>query len=86
MPLSFGYILHSIIALERDIEKESTVEYVQLFLLLGFYTILVKLYTEEVLWGFLPCGFLEENLYVLLCWFICLSFIDPLLMVMTLLC
>ena len=30
-----------------------------------FYTNLVDFYTEEVLWGFLPCGFLEENLCVL---------------------
>ena len=34
---------------------------------LGFYTTLVEFYTEEVLRGFLPCGFLEENICVLLC-------------------
>ena len=32
---------------------------------LGFYTALVEFYTEEVLRGFLPCGFLEENICVL---------------------
>ena len=37
----------------------------KVFLLLGFYTVLVEFYTEEVLWGFLPCGFPEENLCVL---------------------
>ena len=31
----------------------------------GFYTALVEFYTEEVLWGFLPCGFPEENICVL---------------------
>ena len=56
----------------------------QLFLLLGFYTILVEFYTEEVLWGFLPYGFPEENICVLLCCCTCLSFSDPLLMVMML--
>ena len=30
----------------------------------GFYIALVEFYTEEVLRGFLPCGFLEENLCV----------------------
>ena len=56
----------------------------KLFLLLGFYTVLVEFYIEEVLRGFLPCGFPEENLCVLLCCCICLSFSDPLLMVMML--
>ena len=32
---------------------------------LGFYTILVELYIEEVLHAFLPCGFPEENVCVL---------------------
>ena len=67
-------------------EKESTMEDEQLFLLLGFYTVLVELYIEEVLRGFLPCGFPEENLCVLLCCCTCLSFSDPLLMVLMLLC
>ena len=31
----------------------------------GFYTTLVEFYNEEVLRGFLPCGFLEEDLCVL---------------------
>ena len=31
---------------------------------LGFYTVLVEFYIEEVLQGFLPCGFPEENLCV----------------------
>ena len=84
MPLSFIHILHSSIALERERERESTVEDEKLLLLLGSYTVLVKFYTEEVLRGFLPCGFLEENLCVLLCCCICLSFSDPLLMVMML--
>ena len=39
----------------------------QLFLLLGFYTVLVEFYTGEVLRFFLPYGFLEENICVLLC-------------------
>ena len=50
---------------EKEREKESTMEDKQLFLLLGFYTVLVKYYTEEVLRGFLPCGFPEENICVL---------------------
>ena len=33
---------------------------------LGFYTALVEFYIEEVLRGFLPCGFPEENLCVLM--------------------
>ena len=32
---------------------------------LGFYTVLVEFYTKEVLRGFLPCGFPEENICVL---------------------
>ena len=52
---------------EREREKESTMEDERLFLLLGFYTVLVEFYTEEVLRGFLPCGFPEENICVLLC-------------------
>ena len=71
-------------AREREREKESTVEDDQLSLLLGFYTVLVELYTEEFLHGFLPCDFPKENLCVLLCCCICLSFSDPLLMVMML--
>ena len=39
-------------------------EYEKLFLLLGFYTILVEFYIEEVLRGFLPYGFPEENICV----------------------
>ena len=31
--------------------------------ILGFHTILVEFYFEEFLWGFLPCVFLEENLF-----------------------
>ena len=44
----------------------------------GFYIALVEFYTEEVLRGFLRCGFLEENLCVLvfLCFRACCSFID----------
>ena len=44
----------------------------------GFYTALVEFYTEEVLRGFLPCGFPEENLCVLvfLCLCACFSFSD----------
>ena len=61
--------------LEREKEKEYTVEDEKLFLLMGFYTILVEFYTEEYLQGFLPCGLLEENLCVLvfLC-FLCMLF------------
>ena len=84
MPLSFGYISHSSIALEREKEKEYIVEDEELFLLLGVYTVLVEFYTEEFLRGFLPCGFPEENLCVLLCCCIFLSFTDHLLMVMML--
>ena len=54
----------------------------QLLLLLGFFTVLFKFYTEEVLRGFLPCGFPEENICVLLCCCTCLSLNDPLLIVM----
>ena len=32
---------------------------------LGFYIALVEFYMEEVLRGFLPCGFPEENICVL---------------------
>ena len=32
---------------------------------LGFYTVLVEFYTEEVFHGFLPCGFPNENICVL---------------------
>ena len=48
---------------------------------LGFYITLVEFYTEEVLWGFLPCGFLEENICVLvfLCFCACFCFGDILL-------
>ena len=71
---------------EREIEreKEYIVEDEQLFLLLGFYTVLVEFYTKEVLRGFLPCGFPEENLCVLLCCCTCLSLSDHFLMVMML--
>ena len=31
---------------------------------LGFYIAMVEFYTKEVLRGFLPCGFLEENICV----------------------
>ena len=69
---------------ERERERESTVEDEQLLLFLGFYTVLVEFYTEEVLRGFLPCGFPKENICVLLCYYICLYFSDPFLMVMML--
>ena len=38
-----------------------------------FHTALVEIYTKEFLWGFIPCGFPEENVcaVVLLC-FMCL--------------
>ena len=51
---------------EREREKDSTVEDEKLFLLLGFYIVLFEYYTLEFLQGFLPCGFLEENICVLL--------------------
>ena len=35
-----------------------------------FYTVLVEFYTEDVLHGFLPCGFLEENICVILCFLV----------------
>ena len=50
----------------------------------GFTLYLVEFYAEEFLRGFLPCGFPEENICVLFCGFACLSFSDPLLMVMML--
>ena len=59
-------------------------EYENIFLLLAFYSVLVEFYIEEVLQGFLPCGFSKENICVLLCCCTCLSFSDPLLMVMKL--
>ena len=49
-----------------------------------FYAVLVKFYTEEVLQGFLPCGFPKENIFVLCCCCTCLYFSDTLLMVMML--
>ena len=63
---------------EREREKESTMENEQLFLFLWFYTVLVKLYSKEFLRGFLPCGFPEENICVLvfLCFCVCCSFSD----------
>ena len=44
----------------------------------GFYTALVEFYTEEVLRGFLLCGFPEENLCVpaFLCFCAYCSFSD----------
>ena len=47
-------------------------------LLSGFYTTLLEFYTEEVLRGFLPCGFHEENICIIvfLCFFACCSFSD----------
>ena len=83
-PLSFTHILHSSIVLERERERESTMEDEQPFLLLGFYTVLVKFYTEEVLRGFIPCVFPKENICVLLCCCIFLSFNDPFRMVIML--
>ena len=54
MPLSFSHISHSSIALdrERERERESIVDDEKLFLLLGFYTVLVEFYIGEVLWVF----------------------------------
>ena len=49
-----------------------------------FYTVLVEFYNEEVLRGFLPCGFPEENICVLLSCYMCLYFSDPFLMFMML--
>ena len=43
----------------------------------GFTLYLVEFYVEEVLWVFLPCGFLKENICVLLCCCTCLYFNDP---------
>ena len=42
------------------------------------YTALVEFYAKEVLRGFLPCGFPEENICVLvfLCFCACYSFSD----------
>ena len=69
---------------ERERERDSIVEDEQLFLLLGFYTVLGWiLYWGSFAW-FSPLWFLEENLCVLLCCCTCLSFNDPLLMVMML--
>ena len=34
--------------------------------ILGFYTVLVEFYNDEVLRGFLPCGFPKENIRVLM--------------------
>ena len=55
----------------------------KLFLLLGFYTALVEFYIEEVLRDFLPCGFPEENIFVLvfLCFCACCSFSDLLVII-----
>ena len=41
----------------------------------GSYTAMVKIYTEEVLRGFLPCGFPKENIsiVVFLCFCVCCS-------------
>ena len=44
---------------------------------LGFYTALVELYTEEVLWGFLPYCFHEENICV-----ICVTMLVVLLVIL----
>ena len=33
--------------------------------ILGFYTIMVEFYSKEVLRGFIPCRFLEENICVI---------------------
>ena len=42
----------------------------------GFYTALVEFYTEDILRGFLPCGFPEKNIYVLV-FCSCCYFSDP---------
>ena len=50
---------------------------------LGFYTALVEIYTEEVLWGFLPCGFRQDFFCVLvfLCLCACCYFSDILVII-----
>ena len=60
------------------IERSSSETRIRKQLLSGFYTALVEFYTKEVLWGFLPSGFLEENICVLvfLCFYVCCSFND----------
>ena len=59
-------------------ERSGSAPEIRRKLLSEFYTALVEFYTEEVLQGFLPCGFLEENLCVLvfLCFSACCSFSD----------
>ena len=61
--------------LERE-RSSSALRRRKLFLF-RFYTTPVEFYTEEFLWGFLPCGFPKENLCVLvfLCFCAC-SFND----------
>ena len=54
------YSLTQVVLQERKISALERREK-QLF---GFYTALVEFYTEEVLRGFLPCGFLNENICV----------------------
>ena len=65
-------------------EREEQVRQKEEKQLSGFYTALVEFYTVEVLWGFPPCGFPEENLCVLLCCCTCISFNNHLLMVVML--
>ena len=77
MPLSLRHTHSSKFVRERTSAPERREKQLS-----GFYTALVEFYIEEVLWGFLPCGFPEENLCVLLCGCACVSFNHPLLMVM----
>ena len=61
MPLSLRHTHSSKFVRERTTSAPERREK-QLF---GFYTALVEFYTEEVLRGFLPCGFPKENICVL---------------------
>ena len=52
---------------------------------LSYLGLTLHLVTKSILknlFGFLPCGFLEENLCVILSYYDCLSFSDPIAMVM----
>ena len=64
------------VVLEREIRVSVLGRREQL--LSVFYTAMVEFYAQEFLRGFLPYGFLEENIFVLvfLCFCACCSFSD----------
>ena len=76
--LAVRFDLHSEIYIASFNDTEKTIRISRRRKLFESYTTVVEFYAEEVLWGFLPCGFPEENICVLvfLCFCACCSFSD----------